>query len=272
VAQVHEHPGSAGQSPSSRAQLFAVQKPDRQLAPDLAGVVEASGPARYDVNISYADNVQIGDRNVQHNASGEGLPEPRPRNVILTVFSNPFGTDGLRLDEEYRAIAHAIRAGRYRECLDIVSAPAARYDEFGPHIQYHRPVVVHVGGHGSRTGELVFADEGGRPFDVPTSALADLFASHAGRIRCVVLNGCYTSRLADAIAVHGPCVVGTSRAIPDPLAIEFAGAFYTAVANGRRFDEAFADGRNRLDLGDRSGGDAIVFVEGRGSRSGTALG
>jgi CHAT domain/RIP homotypic interaction motif len=271
MADLREQPGSAALAPAVRAQLYAAREPDPQLASDLAGVVDAPRPARYDVNISHAQNVQIGDRNVQHNVSDGGSAGSRLRNVILTVFSNPFGTDGLRLDEEYRAIAQAIQAGRYRERLDIVSAPAARYDELGPHIQHHRPVVVHVGGHGSQTGELVFADEGGRPFDVSTSALADLFASHAATIRCVVLNGCFTKRLADAIAVYGPCVVGTSRAIPDVLAIEFAGAFYAAVANGRRFDEAFADGRNRLDLGDRSGGDAIVFAEGRGARCGTAV-
>lgn len=224
---------------------------------------------KYNVNIDRAHNVQVGDGNSQINNFG-GEPV-RPRNVILTVFSNPFGTDTLRLDEESRTITHAVEAGRFSDRLDIVPVPAARYDEIGPRVQRHRPVVVHVGVHGNETGELVFADAGGHPFEVSTPALADLFANHAATIRCVVLNGCFTKRLAEAIAAHGPCVVGTSRAIPDALAIEFAGAFYTAVANGCRFDEAYADGRNCLDLGDRAGGDAIVLVEGREGRCGTAI-
>lgn len=271
MADLSKQPGSAAPAEVIRAQVHAVEEADPPAPFGPAGMVDAPRPARYGVTINQARNVQIGDGNVQNNVSSDGPAWLRPRNVILTVFSNPFGTDGLRLDEEYRTIAQAIQAGRYREHLDIVSAPAARYHEIGPDIQHHRPVVVHVGVHGSQTGELVFADESGRPFDVSTSALAGLFANHAATIRCVVLNGCFTKRLADAIAMHGPCVVGTSRAIPDALAIEFAGAFYTAVANGRRFDEAFADGRNRLDLGDRAGGDAIVFAEGRGGRCGTAI-
>lgn len=266
-----EQPGSAALAEVLRAQLYAALEADPTLASDLENLANAPGSARYDVKISRAQNVVVGDYNTQTNYSSGRSAQSLPRNRILMVFSNPFGTDGLRLDEEYRAIEHAVQTGRHRERLDVVSAPAARYYDIGPKIQYHRPVVVHFGGHGSETGELVFADERGRPFEVSTPALAELFANHAATTRCVVLNGCFTERLADAIAVHGPCVVGTSRAISDALAIEFAGGFYTAVANGRRFDEAFADGRAHLDLGDRAGGDAIVLIEGRGGQCRTAI-
>jgi hypothetical protein len=247
---------------TSAAQVYASLDADPPLAP---------GSARYNINFGHAENVLVGDNNTQTNYFGDRSPRSQPPNTILTVFSNPSGTDGLRLDEEYRAIARAVQMGRHRERLNVVSAPAARYRDIGPDIQHHRPVVVHFGGHGTETGELVFADDWGRPFEVSTSALAGLFANHAATIRCVVLNGCFTKRLADAIAVHGPCVVGTSHAIADALAIEFAGAFYTAVANGRRFDQAFADGRNHIDLGDLVGGDAIVLVEGHAGRCGTAI-
>jgi hypothetical protein len=236
----------------------------------MSNPANAPATSRFDVTIGQAENVQVGDHNTQTNHFGRSAPPPR-RNVILTVFANPHGTDGLRLDEEFRAITSAVQAGRHHDRLDVVSATAARYGDIGPHLQRHRPVVVHVAGHGSPTGELVFADDRGDPVEVPTPALAALFAGHAETIRCVVLNGCFTKRLADAIAGHGPCVVGTSRAIPDALAIEFAGAFYTAVANGRRFAEAFTDGRNQLDLGGRAGSDAIVLAAGSAGRCVSAI-
>jgi hypothetical protein len=250
----------------------AVRQADPRHASGPVDPANAPGAARFNVAIGQAMNVQVGDRNQQTNHFG-GRPGPsRHRNMILTVFANPSGTDGLRLDEEYRAIANAVRAGLHRDRLGVVPAAAVRYYDIGPNIRHHRPVVVHVGGHGGETGELVFADDRGHPLEVSTPVLATLFANHAATIRCVVLNGCFTKRLADAIAVHGPCVVGTSGAIPGALALEFAGAFYTAVANGRRFQEAFADGRDHLDLGDRAGGDALVLVEGTGGRCGSAIG
>lgn len=269
VADLGERPGSAAHAGVLRAQVLAALAADPLLAVDIADLAGAPRPGGMDVTISHAQNVQVGNHNTQNNHVGG--PPVRPRNMILMVSSNPFGTDGLRLDEEYRAVTQAVQMGRHRDRLALVSAPAARYSDIAPNIQQHRPVVVHFGGHGTETGELVVGDDHGRPLEVPMSALADMFGSHAATIRCVVLNGCFTKRLADAIAMHGPCVVGTTRAIPDRLAIEFAGAFYTAVANGRRFDDAFADGRNHLDLADRTGSDAIVLVEGHRGWCGTAL-
>jgi hypothetical protein len=77
----------------------------------------------------------------------------------------------------------------------------------------------------------------------------------------VVLNACFTWPQAEAIGRHVPCVVGTSRSIPDALAIEFAQGFYAAAADGRSVATAFALGRNRLDLGDRWGSDALVLID-----------
>ena len=265
-----EQPSSPALADVLRAQVQVVLETDAGLATDVAAMLHATGGTG--VTISHSQGVQIGDRNTQTNTFG-ALPDPPvpdrpavPRNTILMVMSNPAGTDGLRLDEEYRAVAQAVQAGGQRDRLTVVPVPAARFYDVGPMIHQHRPVVVHFGGHGSGSGGLVLVNHGGQPVDVPTPALADTFRNHRSQVRCVVLNGCFTRPQADAIATHVPCVVGTSHAIPDELAVEFARGFYVAVANGGTFAAAFDAGRNRIDLGGRGTGEAIVLLARRRGR------
>ena len=68
------------------------------------------------------------------------------------------------------------------------------------------------------------------------------------RLQCVVLNACYTSELAERIAQHVPCVVGTAKAIGDEAAITFAAGFYRALGYGESVQTAFAFSTNEVGL------------------------
>ena len=87
---------------------------------------------------------------------------------------------------------------------------------------------------------------------MPRDALSELFRTLAGgglKVRCVVLNACFTDQQADGIAESVPCVVGMRRAIEeDTEAITFACGFYQAVGLGYSVGVAVACGRIQIHL------------------------
>jgi hypothetical protein len=64
----------------------------------------------------------------------------------------------------------------------------------------------------------------------------------------VVLNACYSAPQAAAIANHVDCVIGMPDAIGDAASVNFAAAFYQALAYGRDVQTAFELGCNQIDL------------------------
>ncbi len=73
---------------------------------------------------------------------------------------------------------------------------------------------------------------------VSAGALAGLFELFAEKIKCVVLNACYSEVQAEAIAEHIDYVVGMRKGIKDTAAIEFAVAFYDALGAGESIEFA----------------------------------
>ena len=107
---------------------------------------------------------------------------------------------------------------------------------------------MHFSGHGSSNHTILLQTADGQSAAVTGTALRDLFQLGQARLRCVVLNACYTEEQAAAIAEVVDCVVGMSDAISDDAAQRFATAFYGALGAGQSVKTAFAAGCNRIDL------------------------
>jgi hypothetical protein len=168
---------------------------------------------------------------------------------ILFLSANPRDTSQLQLDEEVRLISQRIRRGEYRKLFDIRLAPAIRATDLPYELMDHMPDVVHFSGHGTRSGELLFSDGSGRgSVPIPAQTLARVFKQLRDRIKCVVLNACFSEIQARAIAESIPCVVGMSRTVPDATAIAFAAGFYEGLAFGKSIAEAFELGQLQIEL------------------------
>lgn len=168
---------------------------------------------------------------------------------ILFLTANPASTVALQLDEEIRLIGQRIRRGEYRKLFDIRSVPALRATDLPYELMDGAPDIVHFSGHGSSAGELLFQrDRDAEAVPIPASTLARVFKQLRDRIRCVVLNACYSQIQAAAIAESIPCVVGMARAVPDATAIAFASGFYEALAFGKSVAEAFELGQIQIEL------------------------
>jgi hypothetical protein len=101
------------------------------------------------------------------------------------------------------------------------------------------PQIAHFSGHGTSAGALCFENNLGEIHPIQPEALAALFEQFASHVRCVILNACYSSTQAEAIAKHIPYVIGMNQAIGDRAAIAFSVGFYQALGAGRSIEEAY---------------------------------
>lgn len=174
---------------------------------------------------------------------------------ILFLSANPDDTDRLKVEEEFNKIWAAIRSSEYRDQFELEQRHAVSLADLHELVLEFKPNIIHFSGHGSPDGLLVFEGSAGLSEDAPIGAFANLFRiinhgkTEEDRIRCVVLNACYSGkRQAAAIARHVDCVIGTSSTIKDSSAINFAESFYRALGYGESVQKAFDLGRNQLDL------------------------
>lgn len=184
---------------------------------------------------------------------------------VLFLAANPKNSTLLRLDEELREIDEGLQRAKYRDQFALEQKWAVRPGDVQRAILDLNPQIVHFSGHGLGTegGEqsaqevrklsvvpetslepegLVFEDDKGHVKLVDTMAIASLFELFADRIKCVVLNACYSEKQAKAIAQHIPYVIGMSRAVGDIAARYFAVGFYGALGAGRDIEFAYRSG------------------------------
>ena len=85
---------------------------------------------------------------------------------------------------------------------------------------------------------------------VKADALAKMFKlfSQKIKIRCVVLNACYSQIQAKAISEYIPLVIGMNDAIGDRAASKFSEGFYTALFANSSIEDAYEFGCTAIEL------------------------
>jgi hypothetical protein len=131
---------------------------------------------------------------------------------------------------------------KQRDKFVLESRESVRPSDITQAIYDVEPHIVHFSGHGTSDGCLCFEDILGKTKPIGTEALADLFEMEAERIKCVLLNACYSEDQAKIIAQHIPYVVGMNRGIGDQAAIAFAVGFYKALGANRSMEQAYRAG------------------------------
>ena len=176
-------------------------------------------------------------------------PKQAPsQRTILLLAANPKGTEPLRLDEEAKKIEQCLERSKLRDQFRLVIKWAVTAKDLRRALLDYEPEIVHFSGHGSGANGLNFEDDQGFVSEIPGETLEELFQLMTPRVKCVVLNACYSEIQANVIARSVDYVVGMKDAILDEASVEFAEGFYDAVAAGRTFDEAFRFGKNAIKL------------------------
>ncbi|MCG2624340.1 CHAT domain-containing protein [Arthrobacter sp. I2-34] len=188
---------------------------------------------------------------------------PRPLKVapplrILGVVSSPRGLQTLDVEAEKAHLEEALAGPVAAGLVELVWTPEATWDGIHEQLLAGPWHVLHFIGHGdydlgSDEGLIALVDAHGRYALVEASRIAYLLSAARPIPRLVVLNSCSTgqagtedlfSGTAAALVRGGISAVAAMQfTVSDGAAIAFARGFYTAIAHGRRVDEAVRNGR-----------------------------
>ncbi|MCX4762323.1 CHAT domain-containing protein [Streptomyces sp. NBC_01275] len=177
---------------------------------------------------------------------------------ILVVIASPRGLPLLDTDAERerleQALAPQVAAGR----VELVWLTDASWQSLHAYLLDGPWHVLHFIGHGdydvrSEEGLIALMGEGGGTQMVEASRLADLLGEADPAPRLMVLNSCASAQgggddgfsSVGAALVRGgiSAVAAMQFAVSDRASVRFAQGFYTALAHGRRVDDAVRSGR-----------------------------
>lgn len=155
---------------------------------------------------------------------------------VLFMSAQPKETRELRLGEEARQIRQALtRTGRR---IEMIETSALRARDLSWYLLDYDPDILHFSGHGYQGAILVERDDR-TDWPLEGSHLAKLFGIFKNRLRCVVLNSCFSGLQADPIAHTVGAVIARKEAVPDEPAIIFAEHLYEGLGFGRTLRESF---------------------------------
>jgi Effector-associated domain 5 len=198
---------------------------------------------------------------------------------LLFLSAQPESEGTLNPGRAYRAIEEAIAQAGGRDRIHLASGWAVRPTDLLPHLDQHRPHLVHLHAHGSVRG-MLFEWEDERTVIVRPEAMRILLRSAGGAVRLVFFGGCHSASLAESVASEVDFAVGMRGSVEEKAETRFAAAFYGAISMGRSVQSAFEQAlavTHALGLGEqdtpglwtRRGRDAAstVLLE-KGDRSG----
>jgi len=157
---------------------------------------------------------------------------------ILYISANPLDTAALRIGAETRQIKEEIGLAKNRDKFLFTTNLAVTTRTLSRSILQEDPAIVHFSGHGEEEG-LCLETESGAIKMVEGKALEILFKNFSSKIKCVILNACFSKAQANAIVKHIPFVIGMNKAVEDEAALAFSVGFYQALTDGSDIEQAF---------------------------------
>jgi hypothetical protein len=183
----------------------------------------------------------------------------REKIKVLLLAADPFRAGARReLDEEMRAIGHALQRGPARHTVELVAHFARHVRDAQDALLRHQPQVVHFAAHGDGPAAIYLADEQGRRQAVDREALRGLLGIVREPVRIMVLDGADTLPTVQALSEVADYTIGTNRRAGGGTSSGFVDAFYGALATGCTVLAAFERGLRRLELEGNPGAAAPV--------------
>lgn len=186
--------------------------------------------------------------------------QPKERTKILFTSANPRDENYLRLKTEERSIEYELMKAKYRDNFELIKRRAVDIDDLQEVLLNEAPQFIHFSGHGNCDG-IALLNNLEEAQIVQNKPLAQLFKMFATDIRCIFLNSCHSFSQSAEISKFIENVVCMNKAVPDDMAIHFAGKFYQSIGAGKDIRFSFEFAKNSIDLNDIVGSDIPVLLE-----------
>jgi hypothetical protein len=167
---------------------------------------------------------------------------------ILFLAADPTDAVRLRLGEEVREIRENLQRAKNREFFKLEERHSVRPGDLSQSLLDVNPKYVHFSGHGTKTGMLCVEDGNGQTHPIEPTALANLFESFSKKVKCVILNACYSEKQAQEIVKHIDYVIGMNAEIGDKAAIAFSIGFYQGLGANRSVEDSYKLGCTQIQL------------------------
>ncbi|MFD9474012.1 CHAT domain-containing protein [Streptomyces goshikiensis] len=187
-----------------------------------------------------------------------------PARILVVQAASPRVAGSPDAGAEYREIQRSVEGSQYRHAVALDCLPAARLADLSDRLIKEVPAVLHFSARGTPDGGgLRFLTSDGADAPVRDRGLSDLLGQFVAEgLRLVVLGACWTSELAELLAVAVPCVIGTAGPIGDQDCRTYSRTLYSSLAHGRSVGQSHAIARATADA---SGADADYLPDLRSS-------
>jgi hypothetical protein len=162
----------------------------------------------------------------------------RPKTKILFLAANPWTMPKLELEKEIKKIQTNLKLAKEKDNLELKHKEAVSMEILIQALLDESPDIVHFSGHGVEQG-IILQDEYGARKVITKEALESLFKEFKDKIKCVILNACFSEFQATAIRSVIPIVIGMKAELEDESAIVFSTGFYQAIGAGKNIPTAF---------------------------------
>ena len=163
-----------------------------------------------------------------------------PKNSPIVVFySNPAGTNRLRLDREHRAVDEMLtRCAHPPET--VLRKHASTVDDMLQTLKRQPFEIVQFSGHGDREGILVESGPDGTAQLLAADRLKNLIASSGRRPRAIILMACYSAEILPELLELSQFVITILGPADDAAAIEFTVCFMEEYLRNPSVEMAFS--------------------------------
>ena len=197
------------------------------------------------------------------------LPRPipalpvKPPLRVLGMVAAPTDLVELDIDVEKQRVERAVADLTADGALELHWLPGSTWRDLHRAMRRGPWHIFHFIGHGEfdpqrGEGQIMLCDRNGRSQALSAANLATLLHDH-NPLRLALLNSCdsatadhhdiFSSTAATLVRAGVPAALAMQYAITDAAAMEFATAFYDALADGLPVDAALAEARKAIHIG-----------------------
>ena len=183
----------------------------------------------------------------------------------LILFANPKGTRKIKLPKERKIIEKTLKKLlNDKSRLKIKYVNGSTIHDLREEMLRGEYNILQISSHGTEEG-LILERENGKPHVIKPEALASLLKKYKS-LECVIFNACYSIAQGAHTAAHIPFTIAMQEAIADEAAREFSRGFYGAIATGKTYEFAFAEGRDAAGFAEDDQFQAALLTPKSGSR------